>query len=144
MRWVMILFASLSIAAQEPADMPGNRALKDASACTACHQDAQKRWTTHRARPCTPYCLTCHTQAAMAQHHSVDVPLLKSLPTPLPLTKEQRMGCSTCHDLSRAREDLVPWKAESLFDRMFRKQRRYKTYFLVQRNERGQLCRTCH
>jgi hypothetical protein len=145
MRWLMVLVATLSLAGQEPADMPGHGALKDATACQTCHkEDGQGRWAMHRGRPCTPYCLTCHAKADMAQHHSVDVPLRKALPAPLPLTKEQRMACFTCHDLSRAREDGIPWKAESLFDRLFRKQRRYKTFFLVQRNERGQLCRICH
>jgi hypothetical protein len=55
-----------------------------------------------------------------------------------------RTGCATCHDLATPRHDQVRWKAESLFDRLFRSQDHYQTYLLVYRNDKGQLCLACH
>ncbi len=60
------------------------------------------------------------------------------------LTAEMKIACFTCHDMSQPRYDGVRWKATSLFDRLFRNESQYHTYFLVMRNSQGQLCLTCH
>jgi hypothetical protein len=139
------LLWSLAIFAQAPDDMPGRMALKDPATCAPCHpEDAAARWTSHRERPCTAYCHTCHLAVDMANHHAVDSLLRKPLNAKLPLTTGHRTACFTCHTLAQTRYDRVRWKAESLFGRLFRREPRQKTYFLVTRNDRGQLCRACH
>jgi hypothetical protein len=139
------LLWSLAAFAQPPDDMPGRVALKDAAACAPCHQeDATGRWTAHRERPCTAYCHTCHRAADMAKHHTVDSQLRKPPQAELTLTAGRRTACFTCHTMARLRYDSVRWKAESLFGRLLRREARHKTYFLVTRNDRGQLCRACH
>jgi hypothetical protein len=80
----------------------------------------------------------------MGRHHKVDVVLENEPENGLKLTTDHRDACFTCHDLSRPRYDSARWKAVSLFDKMFRQEARYKTYFLVQRNDSGQLCLNCH
>jgi hypothetical protein len=80
----------------------------------------------------------------MERHHLIDRKLPVAPPAALQLTSQGLNGCSTCHDLGQPRFDQVRWKAESLYDRLFRRQPRYRTYFLVFRNDRGQLCKTCH
>ena len=80
----------------------------------------------------------------MAQHHTIGVQLVKSMAVDLPLTPDHRLTCTTCHRLSQPRQDRVRWRAESLFGRLFRRQDTYQTYYLVIRNDRGQLCRVCH
>jgi hypothetical protein len=80
----------------------------------------------------------------MTEHHSIDNPVTKSPRLPLRLTQDQKSACFTCHDLANRRYDTVRWRAESLFGRMFRSQTQYKTYYLVTRNDRGQLCLACH
>lgn len=113
--------------------------------CLACHPvDAGARWEGRRSRPCARYCQACHAPKAMESHHPIDRKLPKVPPSPLLLTADGMTGCSTCHDLGQPRFDRTRWRAESLFDRLFRRQARYKTYFLAVRNDRGQLCRTCH
>lgn len=142
---VSLLLWGLAAFAQSPDDMPGRAALKDPAACRPCHQeDAAARWVAHRERPCTAYCHTCHLVADMAKHHTVDSLLRKPPHEELPLTAGRRTACFTCHTLARARHDSVRWKAESLFGRVFHRAPRQKTYFLVIRNDRGQLCRACH
>ncbi len=149
MRWLEVVLClglgTPAFTATPVGDMPGRAALKDASACAACHrEDASSRWAANREFPCTPYCLTCHPPAEMDQHHTVGVHLAKPLQAPLRLTEDHRMACSTCHHMAGPRLDTQRWRAESLFGRLFRTQDAYPTYFLVLRNDRGQLCRACH
>lgn len=124
--------------------LPKGSAATSAAACAACHKDAAQRFGSNPVRACTPYCMTCHKQADMDRHHTVGTALPKTPETDLYLTAGKKVVCSTCHDLSRARYDQVRWKATSLFDRMFHKENRYKTYFLAMRNDEGQLCLSCH
>jgi hypothetical protein len=113
--------------------------------CAACHpDDALQRWDSQRGQACTPYCAGCHLKTQMSRHHKVGLLLLGEPDAPLRLTAEHKNACFTCHDLARPRYDSVRWKAASLFDKMFRQEARYKTYFLVQRNDSGQLCLNCH
>lgn len=145
LRWLLAMLWTLALSAQGPDDMPGRAALKDATPCLPCHRDdATARWTSHRHQACTPYCQTCHSQADMALHHTVGTVLVKPLKGAAPLTSNRRTACFTCHDLAQPRYDQVRWKAESLFGRLVRRQARYKTYLLVTRNDRGQLCLGCH
>lgn len=113
-------------------------------ACAACHKDAPKRWAANQSRPCTPYCATCHKKTETERHHPVGVVLPKAPEEGLPLLAGNKMACATCHDLSKPRFDSVRWKAASLFDRIFREELRYKTFFLSHRNDKGQLCLSCH
>lgn len=137
--------ASLALLSQAMTDMPGHTALDSATACTPCHAtDAASRWESSRALACTPFCLTCHKQEEMAKHHPVDNPVTKPPRLTLRLTRDQKSACFTCHDLANHRYDAVRWKAESLFGRLFRKEKQYKTYYLATRNDRGQLCLACH
>jgi hypothetical protein len=114
------------------------------SVCAGCHKDATSRWESNRNRPCTPYCMNCHRKAQMDRHHRVGVELPTMPDQLLRLTADRKNACFTCHDLSRPRYDGVRWKAASLYDRMFHPEKRYKTYFLVERNDQGQLCLSCH
>jgi hypothetical protein len=144
-RFSWIAGMTLLLLGQAPADMPGHAALKDATSCLACHrEDGQARWTSHSARACTPFCLTCHGGAEMAQHHPIGTALAKETKAGLLLTHERKTACFTCHDLGRPRFDSVRWKAESLYGRLFRRESKFKTYFLTTRNDKGQLCLACH
>jgi hypothetical protein len=130
---------------QTAAEAAVHQQLSSSAACAPCHAtDAQSRWETHRNRPCTALCLTCHAKEQMAKHHPVGLTVAKQPRVALRLTQDLRSACFTCHELSNRRFDAVRWKAESLFGRLFRKEARFKTYFLTVRNDRGQLCLACH
>jgi hypothetical protein len=112
--------------------------------CRSCHPGDGARWESRRSRPCSKYCLSCHAPKEMEKHHPVGGKLPATPPPGLLLTGEGTTGCSTCHDLGKPRFDKVRWRSESLYDRLFRRQPRYRTYFLAVRNDRGQLCKACH
>ena len=124
--------------------LPKTSVADQASVCVSCHQDALQRWASNQYQPCTPYCISCHKKSEMDRHHSVGTSLPDLPENVLTLTSEKKIACITCHDLSRTRYDRERWKATSLFDRLFHKENRYNTYFLVMRNDRGQLCLACH
>lgn len=144
-RWAAAILWALAASAQAPDDMPGRTAAQQAAACGPCHRDeAPARWSEHRDHACSAYCQTCHLSADMARHHAVGIALEKVPKAHLPLASGRRTACFTCHTLTRPRYDQVRWKAESLFGRLFRRDERQKTYLLVTRNDRGQLCHACH
>ena len=139
---VLPLLAALAL---EDARSAGCLSSAGAASCAPCHAaDGGARWERSRSRPCTPYCLTCHKRAEMDQHHPVGSVLRRRPAGDYPLTAGSKTACFTCHDLSRPRYDRVRWKAASLYDRMFRHEDTYKTYFLSTRNDQGQLCLACH
>ncbi len=137
------LMVTLSVATPEVEDARTTGCLQQAPSCVACHEDGEKRWASNRYWACTPYCMTCHREQ-MVRHHKIGIILPKAPENGLRLAVGMRNACFTCHDLSRPRYDTVRWKATSLFDRLFRNEDRYKTYFLTQRNDHGQLCLSCH
>jgi hypothetical protein len=125
--------------------LPKNTVPNPSSVCAGCHNDSLSRWESNWNRPCTPYCISCHKKTEMDRHHTVGSELPKAPPDAvLKLASKNRTACFTCHDLSHPRYDGVRWKAASLYDRLFRNEKRYKTYFLSERNEQGQLCLSCH
>jgi hypothetical protein len=124
--------------------LPKNTVQNPSSVCAGCHNDSMGRWESNWSRPCTPYCMSCHKKNEMDRHHTVGSELPKAPDATLILTAENKTACFTCHDLSHPRYDSVRWKAASLFDRLFRPEKHYKTYFLSEQNDRGQLCLSCH
>lgn len=125
--------------------LPKGAKEKAAAACAGCHKtDAPIRYENSQYRACTPYCMSCHQSDEMSRHHTVGAELTQQPDSAMHLTQDSRIGCATCHDLSRMRYDTVRWKAASLFNRLFRDEGRYQTYFLAMRNDAGQLCLTCH
>ena len=123
--------------------LPKKTVEKPSSVCVPCHQDSSTRWALFQNQPCTSYCMTCH-QKTLERHHTVGTVLTEKPIEPLKLTAEKKTACFTCHNLSRMRFDASRWKAASLYDRLFHDEERYKTYFLSERNDHGQLCLSCH
>ncbi len=115
-----------------------------AVACASCHKDAPKRLVAHQHRPCSPYCATCHKKEEMERHHPVGTELEHDADDQMPLSAQKEIACVTCHNMSQMRYDKTRWKATSLFDRLFRNETKHKTYFLSMKNDKGQLCLTCH
>ncbi|MDX9735972.1 MAG: hypothetical protein RBU36_17715 [Thermoanaerobaculia bacterium] len=111
--------------------------------CFSCHRSDEAAAISPRVgRPCRTLCATCHEPRE--GHHPVGVRIPRSVPAPLILTAGGTNTCVTCHDTTRPRRDTAPWESRSLFARVALRTKEYPTRYLAVKNDRGQLCRTCH
>lgn len=107
--------------------------------CLECHSPEEATDFENRtSESCSEFCLTCHDP-----HHSTDTFVRGDTPDHIKLLN-QKLVCFSCHNVKKQRFDNESWKAESMFEQMFRKKDRYPTYFLIEKNNEGQLCRRCH
>lgn len=139
---VMVL-AGLVIAA-DPETVKIMPFVSSSQDCVKCHSASEvQQWSNDTANACDAHCMTCHK--AMGSHHTVGVNVQGNLPESMgPLTRGSKLRCVTCHNLSRNRFDEAPWRSESLYESIFQRKNQYKTYYLVMKNTKGQLCNTCH
>jgi hypothetical protein len=110
--------------------------------CVKCHAKDKKNLISDPAIACAPLCLSCHKD--IKNHHSVNVKIVEKLPEEFNLTKKNRLTCITCHNVKIMRFDNSSWKSESLYEKVFKGTTKHKTYFLVIKNNEGQLCKKCH
>ncbi len=121
--------------------------VESASHCRKCHSDKKSAGLLiNPALSCDINCMTCHgkKKEVMEKHHAVKVRLSFKTKFQFRLSVHNRMMCITCHNLNGKRFDSVSWKSESLFEKMFKGKSRYKTFYLVMRNNKGTLCVQCH
>jgi Cytochrome c554 and c-prime len=110
--------------------------------CLECHTKAEALVYKNKVtKSCSVYCQTCHDD--LEAHHIVDRFLIGKKSEQIDLHKN-KIACFTCHDLTQKRFDNTSWKSESLFESMFQSQDVYRTYFLIEQNNKGQLCKKCH
>jgi hypothetical protein len=109
--------------------------------CTHCHAKNDKK-IPDLNRTCAELCFTCHKE--IKNHHAINIKIAEKVPGELRLTEKKRLSCITCHSLNNSRFDNSSWKAESLYEKAFAGKAQYKTYFLIKKNNDGQLCKTCH
>lgn len=135
--------ASPSAGAPEGAPTASGHPSFTVESCLACHREGEAASLTGRvARPCRALCASCHE--LRDGHHPIGVPIPRALRAPLLLTAEGTNTCVTCHDTTRPRVDEAPWESQSLFARLARRSKENPTRYLAVRNDRGQLCRSCH
>lgn len=123
-----------------------NPCLTNPNTCMKCHQEEQDKQIFTKARgierPCEKACANCHKK--MKNHHQTGMEVEFDVSADIRLTKDKRVTCITCHDLSVKRYSATARKAQSLFQRMFKGKKRHKSYYLVMDNRGGQLCKQCH
>jgi hypothetical protein len=116
--------------------------LQSGTYCMDCHAKDNKIKITDTSPVCSQYCVTCHK--SMENHHAINIKIKEQLPDEFVLTAKKRVACFTCHNIKSNRLDTSSWKAESLYEKVFKGEKKYKTYFLIKKNNEGQLCKTCH
>ncbi len=113
------------------------------SACLKCHNGTALTGSINNTgAACDTLCLECHRD--MDRHHGVGMRPFNRPGANLRLTHNKKIACITCHDLNFHRFDSAPWRSESLFEKIFSRKERYKTYYLIINNSNGQLCKKCH
>lgn len=116
----------------------------DKSYCKRCHSGSDITGFGDPTITCDIYCLSCHNTITPKNHHPVGVKMHGSVEHDLHYSKLKKMMCITCHDLHVDRFDSSPWKSQSLFDLTFKRKKKFKTYYLSIKNNKGQMCKTCH
>ncbi len=143
--FALILMAGAFAFALDPETKAIMPFVDDLNYCRQCHTENDfNGFVKDPARACDTYCLSCHKKVTQTNHHPVGIKMPDIRTADMAATKIGKIACITCHNLRERRFDSKPWMAQSLFDSMFKKQRQYKTYYLILQNDSGQLCRTCH
>ncbi|MCU0822061.1 MAG: hypothetical protein MUC95_06245 [Spirochaetes bacterium] len=113
------------------------------SSCIKCHDIKEINDSfNNTAIACDTLCLSCHRD--MDKHHGVGMRPYKKVSAGIRLSGKNKIACITCHDLNLKRFDDRPWRSESLFEKIFSRDERYKTYYLIINNSNGELCKICH
>jgi hypothetical protein len=112
--------------------------------CMTCHAQTERAELAKRiTRPCRDLCASCH-KFEKGEHHPVGVQISGAVREPLLLTKQGTNTCSTCHDVTKPVTSSAPWVSQSVIDQIVHQSNANKTFLLVMKNDRGQLCRNCH
>ena len=132
-------FQILGMDASTKKDMPF---VTTAKFCLECHSEEQSvTFRTRTTKSCSTYCKTCHKD--LGAHHKTEM-RLKGKDTRKVNLLNGKVACFSCHDLSSKRYDSSSWKAQSLYESLFKGKKVYPTYFLIEKNSEGQLCKRCH
>ena len=138
-----ICFFSICATAFDPETKKIMPFITSKSSCVKCRQKNNlKSMINDPAIACDASCLECHKNTD--KHHSVGMRPDNRLKANLRLTHDNKIACITCHDLNFNRFDDTSWRSESLFEKIFNSNERYKTYYLIINNSNGQLCKKCH
>lgn len=143
---LLLAFAVLAAPPAHASADPGRAGAHPAwtlESCLSCHRADESAAISPRvARPCRTLCASCHDDRE--GHHPVGVRIERRPPAPLLLTASGTNTCVTCHDTTQPRVDSSPWESRSLFARIARRSKEHPTRYLATKNDRGQLCRSCH
>lgn len=132
-------FHTMAIDASTQRDMPF---VTTSKYCLSCHTKEQaSSYKNDTTRSCSTFCKTCHED--LGGHHKTDM-RLKGPASEKAALLDNKVACFTCHDLKKVRFDSSSWKSQSLYESLFNSKKVYSTYFLIEKNNEGQLCKRCH
>ena len=140
----LVLVTVPAVATGAPADRSASspHPTWELDSCLSCHAHAEREALGVRlSRPCATLCTTCHDKRETHHPTGVRVPGLRAQ---LLLTGDGKLTCSTCHDATVPPRRDFAWTSRPLVERLAPRKGPQPTRLLAMRNDRGQLCRTCH
>ena len=87
-------------------------------------------------------CVNCHGSESIT--HPVGARPNFAVPGDLPLDREGRVTCLTCHYIHGTLHSDTPQASASALERLFGSERLHKSYLLRRNNTEGKLCMACH
>ncbi|TLN02561.1 hypothetical protein FDZ71_13030, partial [bacterium] len=148
--FLFLLLLPLALAAPALAQNPHAR-FAEPDGCAECHVVNEGEKTP--AQPVVlnadviSVCLKCHDRKMVFGTHPVEIKPEMKLPEGVHLSEGGVMTCATCHDPHMKSEGDSPCVAQPFAQKLLSLVtfgKKYKTYFLRQPNESGQLCNGCH
>jgi len=123
------------------------------SHCLSCHKKTPSRMKMQSGKHVIPdmknyvknstdMCTSCHGEDDSS--HIVGMTPDYKVPADLPLDKNNRMTCLTCHYTHGSLKTDKPMASTSLMDHLFNRNRLSKSYVLRRNNAYGDLCLACH
>jgi hypothetical protein len=128
--------------------------MKDETRCLWCHLDKTAeeppehslaragKFTARFRLDMDKVCLSCHGQSK--NEHPIGVIPTTSVPGDLPLNDRGEMSCLTCHAAHAPQYSDRNWVSVSFMDRVIRRSRLKRTFYLRRNNVQGDLCFACH
>ncbi len=121
--------------------------------CKTCHRETPSQFPENPTRTVLPdtddlildpvaTCVACHEEGAGS--HPVGARPDYPVPADLPLDKDGRISCLTCHYTHGSFESDHQCCSASLLDRLFNRKNLRKSFLLRRDNPRGELCKACH
>jgi len=86
-------------------------------------------------------CIQCHNNE---NGHQVGITLDFSVPADLPLDKDNKMTCLTCHYTHGSLQSEKPNASYSFMDVLLDSNRLHKSFLLRRNTVNGELCLACH
>jgi len=123
----------------------------NATQCLTCHKikpSIKNGFTGKYVIPVMPdfnknetgMCSDCHEDSS----HIVGITPDYQVPADLPLDKNNRITCITCHYVHGPLKSDKPMASTSFMDHIFNRDRLNKSYILRRNNAEGGMCLACH
>jgi hypothetical protein len=145
----LMFYLPMSLAAENPHDI---KQLKLSENCIICHTTLPKT-LPNEGRGTIPemslykgdgvtLCTTCHDPKRAS--HMIGRKIEAALPVELPLAKERKIVCLTCHYTHGSFYTEQPRANVNFFDKLFDSERMHNSFLLRLDNSEGDFCLLCH
>jgi nitrate/TMAO reductase-like tetraheme cytochrome c subunit len=146
----LLFFNSIVFAAENPHEMTK---LKSSESCLSCHLTQPKQPPIKEGRFTIPdmtaykgdgvaLCATCHDPKRAS--HMIGRKVEIALPAELPLAKDRKIVCLTCHYTHGNFYTEQPRANINAFDKLFNTERMHNSFLLRLNNTDGEFCLLCH
>ncbi len=148
----LVIVSNLIFGEDSPIYQNPHSLLEKKEKCPSCHSGTIERNGQNEYRVVNftkdvhSLCTTCHSPEI---HHPVDISPGAGYAGRLPLDPDGEMSCTTCHNPHGKPFADEPFVGRSVASRLFDLtfpfvKRKYRTYYLREKNLKGELCLECH
>ena len=142
---LVLLSILLAVSFAQAQTYSPHKFMEDEGRCGECHREGDTEPGDNFVKDIVSLCKDCHYRDEQ-DSHPVDIHADPREVMPLSLDYEGSITCATCHDPHSSPYAQEPYINEGLLMRirgMISKEG-YKTFFLREPNNRGQICNYCH
>jgi hypothetical protein len=146
----LLFYLPITFATENPHEI---NKLEPSERCLSCHVSQPKQSPVKEGRFTIPdmslykgdgvaLCATCHDPKRAS--HMIGRRIETVLPAELPLAKDRKIECLTCHYTHGSFYTEQPRANINSFDKLFDTERMHNSYLLRLNNTNGEFCLLCH